>query len=137
MFLPSEAVYAELHAGFPDIVERAHRARVYTVSPTTLWATLNTIRAVLKDVRMREQAGVIQLEVAAMMEDVARLDDRTANLQKHFDLAVRDVQEVRVSAGKIVRHGERIAAVEMEEKEPAAAVEPSPVAPPVRRFGGE
>ncbi|MGB8276087.1 MAG: DNA recombination protein RmuC, partial [Alphaproteobacteria bacterium] len=60
MFLPSEAVFAELHANYPDVVEKAHRARVYTVSPTTLWATLNTIRAVLKDVRMREQAGVIQ-----------------------------------------------------------------------------
>jgi DNA recombination protein RmuC len=136
MFLPSEAVFAELHANFADTVDKAHRARVYTVSPTTLWATLNTIRAVLKDVRMREQAGLIQREVAAMMEDVARLDDRTSNLQKHFDLAVRDVQEMRISANKVLKHGERVAAVELEEKEPAAAVEP-PVAPNVRRFGGE
>ena len=86
---------------------------------------------------MREQASLIQREVAAMMEDVARLDDRTSNLQKHFDLAVRDVQEMRISAGKVLKHGERVAAVELEEKEPAAAVEPSPAASNVRRFGGE
>ncbi|MGB8275078.1 MAG: DNA recombination protein RmuC, partial [Alphaproteobacteria bacterium] len=113
--------------------EKAHRARVYTVSPTTLWATLNTIRAVLKDVRMREQAGVIQQQVAGMMEDVVRLDKRVENLQGHFDLAVKDVREIRTSADKIIRHGERIAEVEMEQIEADAAE----VAPPVRRLGTE
>lgn len=60
MFLPSEAVYAELHANFADVVACSYRARVWIVSPTTLMATLNTVRAVLKDVRMREEAGVIR-----------------------------------------------------------------------------
>jgi DNA recombination protein RmuC len=128
MFLPSEAVYAELHANFPEIVEKAHRARVYTVSPTTLWATLNTIRAVLKDVRMKEQAGVIQQEVAKMMEDIGRLDQRVAKLQGHFDLAVDDMREIRISTGKIAAKGERIRDVEIGDGVPETpALEPPPV----------
>jgi len=131
MFLPSEAVYAELHASLPEVVDKAHRARVYTVSPTTLWATLNTVRAILKDVRMREQAGVIQQEVIKMMEDVGRLDDRVANLQSHFNQAVNDVQQIRVSTEKIVKKGERIVEVELEEREEAPAI-----APPARDAAG-
>ena len=73
MFLPSEAVYAELHANFTGLVEESYRARVWIVSPTTMMATLNTVRAVLKDVRMREQAGEIQKTVGLLLGDVERL----------------------------------------------------------------
>jgi len=127
MFLPSEAVYAELHANFPEIVEKAHRARVYTVSPTTLWATLNTIRAVLKDVRMREQAGVIQAEVAKLMDDVSRLGDRAANLQRHFEQANEDVRQIRTSTEKISVKAERIRNVELDETETPALAPPRAV----------
>ena len=81
MFLPSEAIYAELHANFAGLVEESYRARVWIVSPTTMMATLNTVRAVLKDVRMREQAGEIQKTVGLMLEDVRRLDDRVDKLK--------------------------------------------------------
>ncbi len=80
MFLPSEAVYAELHASFGDVVEKSYRARVWIVSPTALMATLNTVRAILKDARMREQAGVIQTELLTLLKDVERLDDRVEKL---------------------------------------------------------
>ncbi len=123
MFLPSEAVYAELHANFAEVVEKAHRARVYTVSPTTLWATLNTVRAVLKDVRMREQASVIQREVEVMMDDVARLDERVGKLQQHFNLAVEDVRKIRTSTEKVMKRGEKIRDVELEEPEEPAPSE--------------
>lgn len=132
MFLPSEAVYAELHAHFHDIVEKAHRVRVYTVSPTTLWAMLHTIRAVMKDVRMREQAGVIQQEVEKLMDDVGRLSDRAANLQRHFDQAVDDVRQIRTSTEKIAAKGERIREVEIEDGTPEAAL----AAPAIRRAEG-
>jgi DNA recombination protein RmuC len=125
MFLPSEAVYAELHANFRDVVEESYRARVWIVSPTTLMATLNTVRAVLKDVRMREQAGIIQAEVWNMMQDVARLDKRVGNLEGHFNLARRDIDEIRTSANKIVRRGERIGELEFDEK-PAVVAEIEP-----------
>jgi DNA recombination protein RmuC len=126
MFLPSEAVYAELHANFPDAVEQSYRHKVWIVSPTTLMATLNTVRAVLKDARMREQAGLIQAEVMNLLDDVRRLDKRTANLRRHFDQASEDVREIGVSSEKIVRRADRIESVQIED-EPA---EPLPAAPP-------
>ncbi len=117
MFLPSEAVYAELHAELPDIIQKSHKARVYIVSPTTLMATLNTIRAVLKDAQMREQAGLILAEVGKMAKDVDRLNQRVDNLDKHFGLAEKDIREIRVSAGKVARRAERIEEMELDEPE--------------------
>ena len=113
MFLPSEAIYAELHANFRVVVEEAFRRRVWIVSPTTLMATLNTVRAVLKDVRMREQAGVIQAEVGRLANDVGRLDDRVEKLQRHFELASDYVRQIRISTEKVVRQATRIEGVEM------------------------
>lgn len=124
MFVPSEAIFAELHANFADIVDKARRARVFIVSPTTLWAVLNTMRAILKDVHMREQAGVIQLMVEKMLEDVDRLDKRVDNLQSHFDLATRDIREIRTSADKITRKGEQIIDLELDDETPAEDLPP-------------
>lgn len=115
MFLPSEAVYAELYANHPDAVEKSHRARVWIVSPTTLMATLNTIRAVLKDASMQEQAGVIQTEVRKMLLDVERIDERVGNLQKHFKQAEKDIGEIRISTNKVSSRGEKIEQIELGE----------------------
>ncbi len=115
MFLPSEAVYAELHARFSDVVEQGYRARVWIVSPTTLMATLNTVRAVLKDAQMREQAHVIQAEVGKLLEDVVRLDGRVEKLKSHFAQAEKDIRDIETSSSKIARKGERIREVELEE----------------------
>jgi DNA recombination protein RmuC len=120
MFLPSEAVYAELHARFAAVVEDSFRRRVWIVSPTTLMATLNTVRAVLKDSRMREQAGVIQTEVLKMLTDVERLDKRAGNLQRHFAQATDDVQEIRTSTEKLARRANRIEDLQIGDDEPPA-----------------
>ncbi len=120
MFLPSEAVYAELHANFVGTVEKSYRARVWIVSPTTMMATLNTVRAVLKDVRMREQAHVIQKEVAVLGEDVARLDGRVGNLRRHFSQAEKDLGEIETSARKIASRAEKIDQIEMQGAEDEA-----------------
>jgi len=106
MFLPSEAVYAELHASFPNLVEESFRRRVWIVSPTTLMATLTTVRAVLKDVRLREQAHLIRREMHALTGDIQRLDDRVAKLQRHFEQATDDVRQVRISTEKIGKRAE-------------------------------
>lgn len=121
MFLPSEAIYAELHANFRAVVEEAFRKRIWIVSPTTLMATLNTVRAVLKDTRMREQAGVIQAEVGRLANDVGRLDDRVQKLQRHFELASDDVRQIRISAEKVTRQATRIEEVEMGENDSESA----------------
>ncbi len=123
MFLPSEAVYAELHANFGAVVEESYRARVWIVSPTTLMATLNTVRAILKDVHMREQAGVIQAEVMTMLKDVERLDDRVGKLQSHFSQATEDVRQIRISTDKVAKRGERIVDLQIEEAEEEAETE--------------
>lgn len=115
MFLPSEAVYAELHANFPDVVTKSYQARVWIVSPTTLMATLNTVRAVLKDVEMRKQAGEIQKYVGLLLQDVTRLDTRVNNLEKHFQLAEKDIREIRTSADSISKRGDKIHDVELGE----------------------
>ena len=114
MFLPSEAVYAELHANFPDIIEKSHKSRVWIVSPTTLMATLHTARAVLKDAAMQEQAGLIQAEVGKMLEDVLRLDDRVGKLAIHFEQAEKDIKLIQTSTGKVTKRATAITEVEME-----------------------
>ncbi len=118
MFLPSEAVYAELHANFRDVVEKSFSAKVWIVSPTTMMATLNTVRAILRDVRMREQAGLIQKEVAALMTDIGRLDTRVDNLQRHFVQASRDIDEIVISSKKITSRAGKIEELELDKAEP-------------------
>lgn len=115
MFLPSEAVYAELHARHPAIIEASYKARVYIVSPTTMMATLTTVRAVLRDVEMRKQAGVIQTEVGTMLRDVERLSGRVGSLRSHFDQANRDIDQIEISAGKVQTRGTRIYELDLAE----------------------
>ena len=133
MFLPSEAVYAELHARFGPVVEESYRARVWIVSPTTLMATLNTVRAVLKDVRMREQAGVIQAEVAVLLKDVGRLDERVGKLQRHFEQAGEDLRQIRISSEKVTKRAERIEELELDD--PVTEAIPSVAEPRLRASG--
>ena len=114
MFLPSEAVYAELHAHHRNVIEDGQRARVYLTSPTTMMALLTTIRAVLRDVQMREQAGVIQIEVGRMMDDLRRLSERVGNLKSHFDQASQDVREITTSSDKVQRRAAKIREVELD-----------------------
>ncbi|MEO5372901.1 MAG: DNA recombination protein RmuC [Alphaproteobacteria bacterium] len=128
LFLPSEAVYAELHASFDDVVKKSYRAKVWIVSPTTLMATLNTVRAVLKDARMREQADVIQKEVQLMLNDVRLLDERVGKLARHFDQTTEDIRQIRISTDKVTGRGERIEQVQFGDADSPA----DELAPPER-----
>lgn len=133
MFLPSEAVYAELHAHFGDTVDAAHRAKVFIVSPTTLWALLNTMRAVMKDVRMKEAASIIQTEVLTMLEDVDRLDRRVDHLEKHFEMAEKDIKEIRISADKVKKRGDKIHDIQLDDGTETPSVENTLGEPPLLR----
>lgn len=115
MFLPSEAVYAELHANFSEVVREGFEARVWIVSPTTCMATLNTMRAILKDARMREQAGAIRKELHLLSADVGRLGDRVANLDRHFHQAAKDISEIKISAEKAGNRAKRLDNFDFEE----------------------
>ncbi len=118
MFLPSEAVYAELHSNFPELVREGFAARVWIVSPTTCMATLNTMRAILKDARMREQAGAIRKELALLHKDVERLVDRVSNLDRHFGQASKDIADIKISADKAGRRALRLDNFDFEEIAP-------------------
>ncbi len=118
MFLPSEAIYAELHAKFPDLVHEGFSKRVWIVSPTTCMATLNTMRAILKDARMREQAGAIRKELGLLYGDVERLGTRVDNLDRHFGQAAKDISEIKISADKAGRRARRLDNFDFEELAP-------------------
>ena len=113
LFVPSESIFAEIHENFEGIVQKAHRAKVVIVSPSLLMLSIQVIQAVLKDQRMREQAHLIQGEVLHLMEDLARLDERTRKLQGHFLAAQKDVDMILTSADKLSRRGGRIEALEL------------------------
>ena len=130
LFLPSEAVYAELHANFADVVRAGFAARVWIVSPTTAMATLNTMRAVMKDARMRVEAHRIRRELGLLTKDVGRLLERVSNLDRHFDQAHEDIRSIKVSAEKAGNRAERLEAFDFDEAPaaiPSQAVASMPV----------
>ena len=124
MFLPAEAIFAEIQSHYPELVDRAHQARVWMVSPTTLWATLNTARAVLKDAATREQVHIIQEHLRHLATDFDRFQTRMDDLAKHIDQAHRDVDKINTSAKKITSRFEKIEKVELESEEQVAIISP-------------
>ncbi|GLR50517.1 DNA recombination protein RmuC [Shinella yambaruensis] len=114
LFVPSESIFASIHENFEAIVQRAHRARIVIVSPSLLMLSVQVLQALLKDQRMREQAHVIQGEVARLMDDLTRLDDRVRKLSGHFTAAQKDVDLILTSTEKLTRRGARIGDMEFE-----------------------
>jgi len=115
MFVPSESVYAELHDGFDDIVQKAYRAKVVIVSPSLLMIAIHVIQQIQKDARMREAAGRIQAEVGLLIDDVRRMSERVAKLGQHFGQASEDVRQILTSTQKIEQRGARIKDVEFSD----------------------
>ncbi|MEM9100622.1 MAG: DNA recombination protein RmuC [Pseudomonadota bacterium] len=125
LFLPSEAVYAELHANFADVVRAGFEQRVWIVSPTTAMAVLNTMRGVMKDARMRDEANRIRRELGLLHKDTERLVDRVSNLDRHFDQAAKDIEQIKISAQKAGQRAGRLEAFDFAEE---VAVAPPPTA---------
>ena len=134
LFVPSESIFAEIHEHFEAIVQRAQRLRVVIVSPSLLMLSIQVIQSVLKDQRMREQAHLIQGEVAHLMDDLNRLDERVRKLQGHFSMAQKDVEMIVTSADKLAKRGARIEALEFQVA--GDAVE-TPLERPVANTGVE
>ena len=118
MFLPSESIFSELHLRLPDAVEKCRAMRVYPVSPNTMALTLNTVRAIMRDVKMREQAGLIQKEVQTLLQDVSRMDERIAKLRTHFEQAGKDIELIETSSRKVTARGEKITSLDVEPSAP-------------------
>lgn len=123
MFIPAEAVFAEIHAHQPGLVEEAQRRRVWMVSPTTMMAVLTTARAVLKDSATRKQVHLIQEHLVRLSTDFDRFRKRMDNLSKHIQQANKDVEEVNTSARKISSRFEKIEKVELQDEEDVEMLE--------------
>ena len=108
LFVPSEAVYADLAEHFEEVVQKAHRARVIIVSPSLLMMAIQVMQAIVRDARVREQAHIIQDEVRKLADDVRRLRDRVGKLDTHFRQAQDDVTAITTSTDKIAKRGDRI-----------------------------
>ncbi len=118
LFLPSEAVYAELHSNFSDVVREGFSARVWIVSPTTCMATLNTMRAILKDARMREQAGAIRKTLRQLHRDVELVVQRVDKLNTHFGQARKDIEDITTAAERAGKRATRLDNFDFEELTP-------------------
>ena len=130
MFVPSESIYADLHDGFDDVVQKAFRSKVVIVSPSLLMLAIQVVQQIQRDSRMREAADQIHAEVGHLMDDLKRLHERVVKLQQHFGQANEDVRQILISAEKIERRGTRIQEVEFGgEDRPAtdAVVIPAPM----------
>lgn len=123
IFLPSEALHADLHALHGALVQEAARRGVYLVSPGTLWAVLGAMRALMRDVRLRAEAQNLRLEVARLAEETGRLDRRVGNLRRHFSESQADMDQIAITAQKILAAAARIEAVEIDTPSPARAAE--------------
>ena len=119
LFVPSEAVYADLCEHFDDVVQKAHRARVIIVSPSLLMMAIQVLQGLVRDARVREQAHIIQTEVQKLVEDVSRLGERVKKLDTHFRQASDDINLITTSTDKIVKRGERIDQLDFEELAPS------------------
>jgi DNA recombination protein RmuC len=138
LFVPSESIYAELHDGFDDIVQKAFRSKVVIVSPSLLMLAIQVVQQIQRDARMRDAADKIHAEVGHLAGDIERLRDRVLNLQRHFGQANEDVRQILISAEKVERRATRIREVEFDDDEPAASdavVIPAPL--PRRLQAGE
>ncbi|MGH6891302.1 MAG: DNA recombination protein RmuC, partial [Dongiaceae bacterium] len=146
LFVPSEAIYADLAEHFSDLVQKAHRARIVICAPNMLMLAVQTMQAILKDVQMREQAHLIQGEVAKLMDDMGRFRERVLDLQRHFGQANQDIEKILTSSERIAARGNKIENLDFEDDAPKAvegaaapsiaAPSPEPARPEPRRNGG-
>ncbi len=126
LFLPSESVYAEINIQLPKLVEASRKAHVYMAGPDNLMLLLHTVRAILRDARMHEAAGLIQVQVELMMKDVHRLEDRVTKLATHFSQAERDISDIQTSTRKIISRGDKIDEIEVLDAEDATVSSQKP-----------
>ena len=115
MFIASESIFEALHREFPNTIEYAARRKVFIVSPSTLWATLNTIRAVLSDIKIKRAAAKIKKEIDMLLVDLGRLSERAAKVNQHFALAQTDIEQLQTSVSKITPRAEKIRAMDFGE----------------------
>ncbi|MEL6089319.1 DNA recombination protein RmuC [Bartonella schoenbuchensis] len=117
LFVPSESIFATIYEDFESLVQKANRAHVIIVSPSLLMLSVQVVQTIMKDAKIREQAHLVQSEVAKLMEDFGRMDMRVRALQKHFYKTGEDIEAILTSSSKIMRRASRIEAFELKEND--------------------
>ena len=117
MFIASESIFETLHRDSPNVIDYANRKKVFIVSPSTLWATLNTIRAVLSDIKIKRVADKIKRELGYLLADLSRLSERAGKVQQHFSQATVDIEQIQTSIGKITPRAEKLRDMDFGEEE--------------------
>jgi DNA recombination protein RmuC len=115
MFIASESIFETLHREFPNTIDYAARRKVFIVSPSTLWATLNTIRAILSDIKIKRVAGQIKKELDLLLTDLARLSERASKVSQHFNQAQTDIEQLQTSINKITPRAEKIKELDFDK----------------------
>ena len=115
MFIASESIFETLHREFTGAIEYAARKKVFIVSPSTLWATLNTIRAVLSDIKIKRVAGQIKRELDMLLTDLSRLAERADNVRRHFTQTQSDIEQLQTSIGKITPRAEKLKELDFDK----------------------
>ncbi|WP_074381149.1 DNA recombination protein RmuC [Bartonella doshiae] len=137
LFVPSESIFATIYEDFEPLVQKANRAHVIIVSPSLLMLSIQVVQTIMKDARMREQAHLIQSEVAKLMDDFGRMDMRVRALQKHFHKAGEDIEAILISSSKIIKRADRIEAFELKENSAMPAQITTPIQPQTLRLVDE
>jgi DNA recombination protein RmuC len=117
MFVPSESVYAEIHDGFDDVIQKAYRARIVLVSPSLLMLAIQVMQQIMKDARIRDAADQIRNEVMHLGDDLGRLRERVLKLQKHFGDVGEDLRQILISADKIEKRAGRIEELDFSKQD--------------------
>ncbi|MDD3187144.1 MAG: DNA recombination protein RmuC [Bacilli bacterium] len=117
MFLPAEAIFAELNAYHQDIIEYAYKKRVWITSPTTLISTLTTIQVIVKNLERDKYASIIHKELSLLSEEFSRYKDRWDKLYRSIETVSKDVKDIHVTTDKITKRFETINQVQIEDKD--------------------
>lgn len=115
MFIASESIFETLHREFPNTIDYGARKKVFIVSPATLWATLNTIRAVLSDIKIKRVAAQIKKELEMLLTDLSRLSERAGKVESHFAMAEKDIDDLQTSIRKITPRAEKLRELDFGE----------------------
>lgn len=117
MFIPAEAIFAEIYSKFDDVIQKSYEAKVYLVSPTTLMAYISALQAIYIEQKRNDKILLIQKEFGNLSIEFKRFQDRFLNLNKDFEKTYKDMNNMIITSDKIINRFQKIEAVEFQEED--------------------
>ena len=115
IFIPSESIYLDIFKSFPDISEISQQRKSFIISPTTLWVILSSIENIVRDKRIKDNAGLIQSHLSLLIKEIDRLQNRDKKLDSHFSNAQNDLNEIVTTTKKLTNKTQKIIKIDMQE----------------------